>query len=134
MPGVPVSRRRGPSYAGAGATFTKLPLVLDPKDLAGVDVAIVGAQALVELGLASTEPILVGGEPVRPRDVLAALARRLPQATGTSDTECLQVVLEGVREGRPARVIAECVVGPDPVGRMGGGHSIQGSLPPSSPR
>jgi len=66
MPGVPVSRRRGPSYAGAGATFTKLPLVLDPKDLAGVDVAIVGAQALVELGLASTEPILVGGEPVRP--------------------------------------------------------------------
>jgi agmatinase len=43
MPGVPVSREREPSYAGAGATFSKLPLVLDPADLAGVDVAIVGA-------------------------------------------------------------------------------------------
>jgi agmatinase len=43
MPGVPVSREREPSYAGAGATFGKLPLVLDPADLADVDVAIVGA-------------------------------------------------------------------------------------------
>src|SRR5438093_10521053 len=42
VPGVPVSREWEPSYAGAGATFTKLPLVLDPADLSGVDVAIVG--------------------------------------------------------------------------------------------
>jgi agmatinase len=43
MPGTPVARPGEPAYAGAGATFSKLPLVLDPKDLAGVDVAIVGA-------------------------------------------------------------------------------------------
>jgi len=43
MPGVPVSRPSEPAYAGAGATFAKLPLVLDPNDLTGVDVAIVGA-------------------------------------------------------------------------------------------
>lgn len=37
-----VGRPGEPSYAGGG-TFSKLPLVLDPADLAGVDVAIVGA-------------------------------------------------------------------------------------------
>jgi agmatinase len=39
---VRVNRPNEPSYAGLG-TFDKLPLVLDPNDLAGVDVAILGA-------------------------------------------------------------------------------------------
>jgi len=87
-------------------------------------------QALVQIGLASTEPIQVGGESVRPRDVLSALGRRLPQAAGTSDTECLRVLLEGIREGRPARAIAESVVEPDPMDRMGGG-ALDTGIPPS---
>ena len=37
-----IGRPNEPSYAGGG-TFSKLPLVLDPAELAGVDVAIVGA-------------------------------------------------------------------------------------------
>ena len=37
-----VNRPGEPSYAGIG-TFDKLPLVLDPEELRGVDVAIVGA-------------------------------------------------------------------------------------------
>ncbi|MFM8944490.1 MAG: agmatinase, partial [Actinomycetota bacterium] len=37
-----VGRPGEPSYAGGG-TFSKIPLVLDPADLVGVDVAIVGA-------------------------------------------------------------------------------------------
>jgi len=37
-----VNRPDEPAYAG-GATFSKLPLVLDPAELAGADVAIVGA-------------------------------------------------------------------------------------------
>jgi agmatinase len=40
---VRVNRETEPSYAGPGATFCKVPLVLDPKELAGADVAIVGA-------------------------------------------------------------------------------------------
>ena len=36
------NRPHEPSYGGI-PTFSKLPLVLDPSDLAGVDVAIVGA-------------------------------------------------------------------------------------------
>jgi agmatinase len=39
---VRINRPNEPAYAG-GATFQKVPLVLDPKDLAGADVAIVGA-------------------------------------------------------------------------------------------
>lgn len=87
-------------------------------------------QLLAELGLASTEPIRVGGEQVRPRDVLSALGRRLPQAAGTGDTECLRVELEGVREGHPARTIAECVVEPDRQAHMGGG-ALDTGIPPS---
>jgi agmatinase len=40
--GTRVNRSNEPSYAGGG-TFSKLPLVLDPAELGGVDVAIVGA-------------------------------------------------------------------------------------------
>src|SRR5690242_16880658 len=43
MPGTPVSRPGEPAYAGAGATFSKLPLALDPEDVRGADVAILGA-------------------------------------------------------------------------------------------
>jgi agmatinase len=38
-----VNRPNEPGYAGVGATFCKIPLVLDPADLRGIDVAIVGA-------------------------------------------------------------------------------------------
>jgi agmatinase len=38
-----VNRPGEPAYAGVGDTFCKLPLVLDPADLAGADVVIVGA-------------------------------------------------------------------------------------------
>ncbi len=43
MPGMTVNRGGEPGYAGAGTTFCKVPLVLDPADLAGADVVIVGA-------------------------------------------------------------------------------------------
>jgi arginase family enzyme len=39
---VQVSRPDEPAYAG-GATFSKLPLVLEPADLKGFDVVFVGA-------------------------------------------------------------------------------------------
>jgi len=42
MAGMRVNRPNEPSFAGGG-TFSKIPLVLDQEELAGVDVAIVGA-------------------------------------------------------------------------------------------
>ncbi|MBA2312914.1 MAG: agmatinase [Actinobacteria bacterium] len=42
MPAVRINRPEEPAYSG-GATFQKSPLVLDPAELSGVDVAILGA-------------------------------------------------------------------------------------------
>lgn len=85
---------------------------------------------LAAIGLASEEPLQVGGQFVRPRDVLAALGRELPQAAGTDDVECLRVVLEGERDGAPARVVAESVVHPDTDAGLGGG-ALDTGTPPS---
>lgn len=85
---------------------------------------------LAAIGLASTEPVSVRGAEVRPRDVLVELARRLPQAEGVEDTECLRVVLEGTREGERRTVVAECEVGPDREAGLGGGARNTG-IPPS---
>jgi lysine 6-dehydrogenase len=87
-------------------------------------------QLLAAVGLASAEPIPVGGAQVRPRDVLAALGRRLPQGAGTGDTECLRVVITGTKNGSPATVVAESVIAPDPAAQMGGGARDTG-IPPS---
>jgi agmatinase len=40
---VRVNRDGEPVYAGPGGTFCKIPLVLNPKELSGTDVAVVGA-------------------------------------------------------------------------------------------
>lgn len=87
-------------------------------------------ELIAAMGLASTEPVQVGDQRVRPRDVLAALALSLPQAAGTEDTECLRVVLEGEREGTPATVVAESVIEPDRDERLGGG-ALDTGIPPS---
>ena len=85
---------------------------------------------LAEVGLASTEPVEVGGQLVRPRDVLAALGRRLPQGQGLEDVECLRVALHGQRDGSPSSVIAECVVEPDREWGVGAGELDTG-VPPA---
>jgi saccharopine dehydrogenase-like NADP-dependent oxidoreductase len=87
-------------------------------------------QLLAAIGLASAEPIPVGGSQVRPRDVLAALGRKLPQGAGTGDTECLRVVMSGMKDGSPATVVAESVIAPDAGAQMGGGARDTG-IPPS---
>ena len=85
---------------------------------------------LSAIGLASTEPVEVDGVMVRPRDVLAALGRRLPQAEGTDDVECLRVVLEGTKDGAPATAVAESVVEPSTDLETGGG-GLDTGVPPS---
>ncbi|HEX2090282.1 MAG TPA: saccharopine dehydrogenase C-terminal domain-containing protein [Actinomycetota bacterium] len=85
---------------------------------------------LAAIGLSSTEPIDVGGHAVRPRDVLSVLGRRLPQAAGTDDVECLRVVLEGERNGHPSSVIAESLIQPDSEAGLGAGARDTG-IPPS---
>ena len=85
---------------------------------------------LAAIGLASTEPVEVGDQVVRPRDVLSALGRKLPQAAGTDDVECLRVLVQGEREGQPSTVIAESLIHPDPNAGLGAGARDTG-IPPS---
>ena len=85
---------------------------------------------LSQIGLASEEPIDVGGVNVRPRDVLVALGARLPQSEGTEDVECLRVIAHGSKGGAPATVVAESVIGPNAELGTGGGGTDTG-VPPS---
>ena len=87
-------------------------------------------QLLASIGLASTDPIRVGDQTVRPRDVLAALGKRLPQPSGTEDHECLRVVLAGDREGHAATVIVDCLVEPSEALGVGAG-GLDTGVPPS---
>ena len=55
------------------------------------------------MGLTSEQPIKVGRQEVVPRDVLLALARRLPQVEGSltpDEHEVLRVVVRGVAAGK----------------------------------
>jgi lysine 6-dehydrogenase len=85
---------------------------------------------LTDIGLASVEPVEVGGQLVRPRDLLIALGRRLPQAEGVDDVDCLQVEVRGAKDGRDATAVAESVVEPDAEFGVGGGGMDTG-MPPS---
>ena len=85
---------------------------------------------LADLGLAGEDPVEVDGVAVRPREVLAALARRLPQPEGQDDVDALRVTVEGTRDGAPAAVEAEMVVPPDPARGLGGGARDTG-IPPA---
>ena len=85
---------------------------------------------LAAIGLASTDPVQVAGQAVRPRDLLSVLGRRLPQAAGTEDIECLSVVLTGTKDGSPATVVADSVILPDRAANMGAG-ALDTGIPPS---
>ncbi|HZC04958.1 MAG TPA: saccharopine dehydrogenase NADP-binding domain-containing protein [Ktedonobacterales bacterium] len=83
---------------------------------------------LVDLGLASTEPIVARGEArgatvrVAPREVMAALlaAQQSAAANGEasndpsepSDCDVLRVIAEGTRNGAPVRLVEEMIVAP----------------------
>ncbi len=85
---------------------------------------------LAAIGMASTGTIDVRGVAVRPRDVLLALSRDLPQGEGVDDIECLRVVVAGTKDGAPARVVAESVIEPDGAFGAGGG-GMDTAIPPS---
>jgi agmatinase len=126
-----VNRPNEPAYAGVGATFATLPLVLEPSGLGGVDVAIVGApvdetvsyRPGARFGPRAIRLGDVGGGPSRPNMDL-----------GVDPFEVLAVVDYGDAEVIPAdqarsheaikRAVGEiCAAGAVPI-VLGGDHSI----------
>jgi agmatinase len=131
MPGFSVSRASEPAYAGVGATFSKLPLVLDPKDLAGADVAIVGAP--IDETVSYRPGARFGPRAIRLADV-GGSTRRPNMDLGVNPFEVLTVVDYGDAEVVPAdqkrshdairRAVGEiCAAGAIPI-VLGGDHSI----------
>ncbi len=130
---APIGRR--PSFTTLHSEVATLPRAFPEAEEVTFKIALEPAlverfQLLAAIGLASNEPVEVGSSMIRPRQVLAAVARTLPQAAGTEDVESLMVVLEGARGGEPARVIAESLIHPDPEAGLGGGARDTG-IPPS---
>jgi agmatinase len=130
---VQVNRGSEPSYAGAGTTFSKLPLVLDPEGLAGVDVAIVGApidEAVTNRPGARYGPRAIrqsdvsgGSPPVRPNmdvgvDPFAAL-----KVVDYGDAEVIPADKEGSHAAIRKTVGEICAAGVIPI-VLGGDHSI----------
>jgi agmatinase len=126
-----VSRPGEPAYAGAGATFSKLPLVLDPAELTGVDVAILGAP--IDETVTYRPGARFGPRAIRLADVGGG-THRPNMDVGVNAFDVLTVVDYGDAEVVPAdqarsheairRAVGEiCAAGAIPI-VLGGDHSI----------
>jgi agmatinase len=131
MPGTPVSRPGEPAYAGAGATFCKLPLLLDRTELEGVDVAILGAP--IDETVTNRPGARFGPRAIRLADVGGG-SRQPNMDVGVNPFDVLTVVDCGDAEIVPAdarkshealrKAVGEiCAAGAVPV-VLGGDHSI----------
>jgi agmatinase len=133
MPGMRVNRSGEPAYAGAGATFSKLPLVLDPADLVGADVAIVGAP--IDEPVSHRPGARFGPRAIRLSDVSGGAPPSRPNMDlGVDPFEVLTVVDYGDADVAPGdqagshqairTAVGEiCAAGAIPI-VLGGDHSI----------
>ncbi|HVM12072.1 MAG TPA: agmatinase [Actinomycetota bacterium] len=127
-----VNRPSEPSYAG-GATFSKLPLVLDPQELRGADVAILGAP--IDETTSHRPGARFGPRAIRLADVAGGSPPGWPHLDlGVDAASVLRIVDHGDAEVRPAdaewshaalrRAVRDVVsAGCVPV-VLGGDHSI----------
>ncbi len=132
MPRMHVNRPNEPAYAGINS-FMKLPVVLDPADLAGVDVAIVGAP--IDETVSYRPGARFGPRAIREVDESGGSPPSMPNMDlGVDPFEVLTVVDYGDAEVTPAdkerghaairRIVGEIAsAGVVPV-VLGGDHSI----------
>jgi agmatinase len=128
---VRVNRPNEPSFAGVG-TFDKLPLAVDPTELQGVDVAVVGAP--IDETTVGRPGTRFGPRAIRLADPAGAGDERPHMELGVDPYEALTVVDHGdveVVPGDPARsheAIRAAVAGILAAGAfpvvLGGDHSI----------
>lgn len=126
-----VSRPGEPPYAG-GATFSKLPLVLDPAELAGADVAIVGAP--IDETVSNRPGARYGPRAIRLADPAGGAPLRPNMDVGLDPLAVLTVVDYGDAEVVPADQVRSHAAIRKAVGEvaaagvlpvvLGGDHSI----------
>lgn len=88
-------------------------------------------QFLAGLGLASTEPIEVRGQKVRPRDVLIETLKRAPQGGRTTNPGFKDIVTEvrGMRDGKPVTGRVETTAWPHAARGLTGGTLLVATPP-----
>ena len=133
----PVGVRR-PSYTIHSEVAT-LPLTYKRKGIREVSFRIAfpdeleaNLRFLNALGLTSEQPIKIGKQEVIPRDVLLALAKRLPQVEGSltpDEYEVLRVVVRGVAAGKAIEETIDCHCPGIPAWGMG--VDVDTGCPPS---
>jgi agmatinase len=131
MPGTPIARPGEPPYAGAGATFLKVPLVLDPADLVGADVAIVGApidetvshRPGARFGPRAIRLADPGGGPHRPHMDLGVNAFDVLTVVDYGDADVIPADPRRSHDALRRRVEEVCAAGAIPI-VLGGDHSI----------
>jgi len=126
-----VNRPGEPGYAGVGATFCKVPLVLDAADLEGADVAIVGApidepvshRPGARFGPRAIRLADVGGGPWRPNMDVGVNPFEVLTVVDYADAEVIPGD-QGRSHQAIRRAVAEiCAAGAVPI-VLGGDHSI----------
>jgi agmatinase len=95
-----LNRDSEPAYAGPAATFDKVPLVLDPKELRGVDVAILGAP--IDETTVGRPGTRFGPRAIRMADPAGLGAWRPHMELGVDPYEALTVVDHGDADVVPA--------------------------------
>ncbi|HMK09622.1 MAG TPA: SDR family NAD(P)-dependent oxidoreductase [Anaerolineales bacterium] len=88
---------------------------------------------LAQLGLAETERVAVDGGSVRPRDVLLAQLRKVPQTREKPRSKGFKdvaTIVEGVQGGRTVTLRADTSGGPNPEWGISGGTLLVG-VPPA---
>jgi agmatinase len=127
-----VNRPGEPSYAGVGVTFAKTPLVLDPAELGGADVVILGAP--VDETTSQRPGARFGPRAIRMADPAGGPPSRPHMELGVDPFDVLTVVDHGDADVAPAdpernrtairRSVADILrAGAVPV-VLGGDHSI----------
>ena len=87
-------------------------------------------KAIVRAGLASREPVRVGGQEVVPYKVTAAAIDALPKPKGTLlDVDVMRVTASGTRDGEPVTVIVDSIGQPNLEWKMDGGTLATGTPP-----
>ncbi len=94
--------------------------------------AVEKMRMLVELGLASTEPVEVGGVRVRPRDVLMAVLSRSKavERKGSLGFKDIATVARGTKDGEEVVVRLDTTAWPHPRWKISGG-TVLVAAPPS---
>ena len=97
-----MNRPDEPAYAGVGGTFAKVPLVLDPAELAGADVVVVGAP--IDEATSHRPGARFGPRAIRLADVGGGPPARPHMDLGVDPFEVLRVVDHGDADIAPADV------------------------------